>query len=68
MAAALRAQGLPERFSAEVGAPAAGIATGALSGTTPAVRELTGFPPRTFSQFRADHAIALRQEMSGATS
>ncbi|TWF80320.1 NmrA-like family protein [Pseudonocardia hierapolitana] len=68
MAAALRAHGLPERFSADVAALAADVAAGALAGTTPAVRELTGFPPRTFSQFLADHALALRQAMSGAAS
>ncbi|MFG1709643.1 NAD(P)H-binding protein [Nonomuraea sp. M3C6] len=60
LAAALRAQGLPERFADDVAVLSRQVATGSLEATTSAVRELTGREPRTFAQFLAANAEALR--------
>ena len=53
MVARLTAQGLPARFAADVVELWSGVAAGELSAVTPAVRELTGRPPRTFDAFLA---------------
>ncbi|MFC4121555.1 SDR family oxidoreductase [Nonomuraea zeae] len=60
LATALRAQGLPERFADDVAELSRQVATGSLEATTDAVRELTGREPRTFAQFLAANAQALR--------
>jgi uncharacterized protein YbjT (DUF2867 family) len=58
--ARLVAQGLPESFAADVAALFAEVASGTLSATTRTVRELTGRAPRSFDEFLADNANAIR--------
>jgi uncharacterized protein YbjT (DUF2867 family) len=67
LAAALRAQGSPDGFAADVAALAADAATGALEATTSAVRDFTGRPPRTLAQFLAANGAALRHALGAAT-
>ncbi|GAA3236629.1 NmrA family NAD(P)-binding protein [Nonomuraea helvata] len=60
LAAALRSQGLPARFADDVAELSRNVAAGSLAATTTAVRDLTGRAPRTFAQFLAANAEALR--------
>ncbi|WP_431899963.1 SDR family oxidoreductase [Nonomuraea sp. bgisy101] len=53
LAAALRAQGLPDHFAEDVAELSRQVATGRLEPTTTVVRELSGREPRTFAQFLA---------------
>ncbi|MDR8409060.1 hypothetical protein MTP10_09945 [Nonomuraea sp. 3-1Str] len=68
LAAALRARGLPASFADDVTELSRQVATGYLAATTTAVQELTGRPPRTFAQFAAANAEALRTGLAAATS
>ncbi len=59
LAAALRAQGLPPRFTEDVAVLTQGLASGTAAPTTTAVRDLTGRAPRTFDEFLVAHHEAL---------
>lgn len=61
LAAALKARGLPPRFADDVAGLGREVADGSLAATTPAVRDLTGRPPRTFDQFAAANRQALQR-------
>ncbi|MFF3573429.1 NAD(P)H-binding protein [Nocardia jiangxiensis] len=65
-AADLVAQGLPDRFAADVAALYADVACGSLAGITSAVRDLTGRPATTFAEFLAREQDLLRQWPTGA--
>ncbi|MCA2229585.1 SDR family oxidoreductase [Nonomuraea aurantiaca] len=62
VASALRAQGLPKRFADDVAELSRQVADGALATPTTAVRDLIGREPRTFGEFLAANAQALRAE------
>jgi uncharacterized protein YbjT (DUF2867 family) len=59
LAAALKARGLPPQCADDVAELARGVADGSLAATTPAVRDLTGRPPRTLDQFIAANRQSL---------
>ncbi|MEV4578371.1 NAD(P)H-binding protein [Nonomuraea jabiensis] len=65
LAAGLRAQGLPARFADDLAELSRQVANGSMAATTAAVRDLTGREPRTFGDFLAANAEALR---AGLTS
>ncbi|MFI9847529.1 NmrA family NAD(P)-binding protein [Nonomuraea sp. NPDC051941] len=60
LAAGVRAQGLPARFADDLAELCRQVAGGSLAATTTAVRDLTGREPRTFGEFLAANAEALR--------
>ncbi|MGV9378169.1 NmrA family NAD(P)-binding protein [Nonomuraea sp. NPDC003707] len=60
LAAGVRAQGLPARFADDLAELSRQVAGGSLAATTTAVRDLTGREPRTFGEFVAANAEALR--------
>ncbi|MFI7229895.1 NAD(P)H-binding protein [Nonomuraea angiospora] len=60
LAAGLRAQGLPARFADDLAELSRQVASGSMAATTTAVRDLTGREPRTFGEFLAANAEALR--------
>ena len=60
LAATLRSQGLPPRFSDDIAVLLREVASGSLVATTSAVRDLTGRAPRTFEEFLATNSEALR--------
>ncbi|MCW2882429.1 MAG: putative nucleoside-diphosphate sugar epimerase [Sphaerisporangium sp.] len=68
LAAALRARGLPATFADDVAALSRQVATGSLAATTSSVRDLTGHPPRTFGEFLAANAQALRTGLVSASA
>ncbi|GAA3157253.1 NAD(P)H-binding protein [Nonomuraea roseoviolacea] len=68
LAAVLRARGLPASFADDVAELSRQVASGYLAATTTAVQELTGRPPRTFAQFAAANAEALRTGLAAVTS
>ncbi|MBB5784340.1 NAD(P)H-binding protein [Nonomuraea jabiensis] len=65
LAAWARDQGLPARFAEDLAELSRKVASGSLATTTTAVRDLTGREPRTFGDFLAANAEALR---AGLTS
>ncbi len=65
LTAALIERGVPARFADDIALLCADVATGALTGTTGAVAELTGRAPRTFAAFAADHAELLQRMLPG---
>ncbi|MBE1585232.1 NAD(P)H-binding protein [Nonomuraea angiospora] len=60
LAAGLRAQGLPARFADDLAELSRQVASGSMAATTTAVRDLTRREPRTFGEFLAANAEALR--------
>ncbi|MEU7858535.1 SDR family oxidoreductase [Nonomuraea sp. NPDC049141] len=68
LAAALRAQGLPARFADDIAELSRQVATGSLEATTATVRALTGREPRTFTEFLAANARALRAGLAATMS
>ncbi|MDP9868426.1 MULTISPECIES: NmrA family NAD(P)-binding protein [Streptosporangium] len=68
LAAALREKGVPARFADDVAELSRQVATGSLAATTTAVRDLTGRSPRTFGEFLAANAEALRSSLFSTVS
>ncbi|MGV9771409.1 NmrA family NAD(P)-binding protein [Streptosporangium sp. NPDC003464] len=68
LAAALREKGVPARFADDVAELSRQVATGSLAATTTAVRDLTGRSPRTFGEFLAANAEALRSSLLSTVS
>ncbi|HLS79146.1 MAG TPA: NmrA family NAD(P)-binding protein [Nocardia sp.] len=66
--AALTAQGLPEWFATQLATLVAQVAAGAQSVPTDGVARLTGRPARTFDQFLADNAEAVRAATHSAAT
>ncbi|WP_431915349.1 NAD(P)H-binding protein [Nonomuraea jabiensis] len=66
LAAGLRVQGLPARFADDLAELSRQVARGSMAATTTAVRDLTGREPRTFGDFLADNAEALRTGLASA--
>jgi hypothetical protein len=56
VAADLRAAGLPASFADRLAAAEIGVASGHADRITTSVLELTGRPPRTFTDFVREHA------------
>ncbi|MEV1179356.1 NAD(P)H-binding protein [Nonomuraea sp. NPDC049784] len=68
LAAALRSRGLPAQFVDDFAELCREVAAGSLAATTTAVRDLTGRSPRTFAEFLAANAEALRAGLLSTAS
>ncbi|WP_433430228.1 NmrA family NAD(P)-binding protein [Nonomuraea sp. CA-141351] len=68
LAAALRSQGSPAQFADDFAELCREVAAGSLAATTTAVRDLTGRSPRTFAEFLAANAEALRAGLLSTAS
>jgi len=68
LARALTAQGVPGWFAAELATLVEQVAGGAQSTPTTGVTDLTGRPARTFAEFLADNADAVRAAAAAAAT